>query len=1155
MSSGSLSARTVLLNVNSVPLDDQPPPLSRASTLSSHYFDEVEELDPVLLDQISVPDGPVALGKRPFAAISDSPDNSEFPDKVAAVGPERPAKRQRVHAVDRNTKNYHLTPEIIAHIPGTEVAHLPYGVQWELARVWSICTVKATDAPLAEKLSKLSVSSNVQGVPALHACLKIPPVASTTISTREQEVKSPWKELDTEQTVLAKDPYGALGGRLDSREWIGGRVHFTATLQLDKPGNAKVRSAFVLKLEAPTMGSSNRFARRFGSCSILRVRVPDDVKYTADGTKHGADDLIEYFLRPFIIHHHVFRAFYAKDGNVFLFRTKECYRDGTVMMPPEEPSGSGTQFSLDELLSWHNKLENNQGQSMTKWAARFALGLSNSVPGIRVEQECVHEVNDIVCGAFDRRGKVPSQMVMTDGCGLTSRNVLRALTQQLGWSDEPTTVQMRLAGAKGLLLANNMHVPSHSLYHIGLRPSQIKIDLGNQEHPLDPAMLVIDVIKPGRLSTPSRLSDETVINLAENGVPLRAFVALMKHDLDARVDGLTQWAPPASVYSLYRNVGNADGVVTQRLIREAAGTARAKGYTNRDAGGQREDRAEDEDGLDELDELLKEQSTAWWADPTSGCPSTISETVLVLLDSGFLPDKCPVLGSKLKNFVKQVITQCSNKCHIAVPMSCTAFVVPDPCNVLAPNEVHVKSSSRNLIDQDGMLTDMVLGDVLVTRHPCKVPTDVQKVTAVYKSELGNYVDVVVVSTQNHCFNGEPLGRHLASMTGGGDYDGDTLEVFWDPSIVSHFDNADPKFAQEPEEVQAALRKNPETVKRFLRRTSSCSGDIKLAETQKYLLGALRNVSRVGIYSGLWLATAYKNGYSHPDTIFLAYMFTNILDGAKTGVTVGDADFEEHKRKFRSLPLPWTVGRKQQKTRGEYSPDDTITAKRGAGLPPFVLEQLYRELQVQCDALRKRLDTLFPEKKRDTKPALDEHLAAPWRDAEVRAAQVAAARGDGWMQAELDAIRVHVEAVYAEHAQRVKSYSSQSRTGSGAGRKATAAAGSARQGKGGAAISDRPIEQRQDIFRELSKAFDGGPAALPDGSALLCFDKPTVRRLCASYAYIHDREQSFGGWSRFPWDVAMRTLCQIKVEALGGGKALMEDFYNKMAIPKSFVKQR
>lgn len=105
----------------------------------------------------------------------------------------------------------------------------------------------------------------------------------------------------------------------------------------------------------------------------------------------------------------------------------------------------------------------------------------------------------------------------------------------------------------------------------------------------------------------------------------------------------------------------------------------------------------------------------------------------------------------------------------------------------------------------------------------------------------------------------------------GDYDGDTLEVFWDPILVSHFKNADPVYAHEPDEVQAALSKNPESVRQFMQRTSSSSDDVKLVEMQQYLLGSLRNVSRVGTYSNWWMTSAYKVGYAHPDTIFLAYM--------------------------------------------------------------------------------------------------------------------------------------------------------------------------------------------------------------------------------------------------------------------------------------------
>jgi len=209
---------------------------------------------------------------------------------------------------------------------------------------------------------------------------------------------------------------------------------------------------------------------------------------------------------------------------------------------------------------------------------------------------------------------------------------------------------------------------------------------------------------------------------------------------------------------------------------------------------------------------------------------------------------------------------------------------------------------------------------------------------------------------------------------------------------------------------------------------------------------------------------------------------------------------------------------------------------------------------QCDALDKHLDTISPEKASPIRVPLDKHLSAPWEEAVARAEQITTARGDTWMQKELDAIREHVGAVYTQHALRVKGMHA-SRTSHGRSRSSSSRSrASGRKSKGGASFSDRPIEQRQDIFRELSKMFEDGPAALPDGSALLCFDKPAIRRLRASYAYILDRERSWGGWSRFPWDVAMRTLCEIKVEALGGGKTLREEFYYKMAIPKSFVKQ-
>lgn len=111
------------------------------------------------------------------------------------------------------------------------------------------------------------------------------------------------------------------------------------------------------------MGSSNRFARRFGSSAFMRVQVPNNLRYEFENSKYGVDDVVQYFSRPFILHHHVFRAFYAKDGHVFLYRTRERFTDGSVVMPPPGSlSDPVRQLSIDELITWHNNIENNKGQ-------------------------------------------------------------------------------------------------------------------------------------------------------------------------------------------------------------------------------------------------------------------------------------------------------------------------------------------------------------------------------------------------------------------------------------------------------------------------------------------------------------------------------------------------------------------------------------------------------------------------------------------------------------------------------------------------------------------------------------------------------------------------------------------------------------------------
>ena len=228
------------------------------------------------------------------------------------------------------------------------------------------------------------------------------------------------------------------------------------------------------------------------------------------------------------------------------------------------------------------------------------------------------------------------------------------------------------------------------------------------------------------MKAPSRLSRETIVNLAENGVPHDTFRVLLERGVKEVTDGLTTWEGPFAMENLWLNVARIGGVISSRMARELGGESRARGF------GHKEDEAEVDDDEDDLqiDPAFFQHSTAWWADQVSGCPSSLEETVMVLIDSGFHPRSCPVLAEKLKKVFEKAVNSFVNKWRIEIPMSCDAFVVPgtealqysfqrlieavdwDPFGVLQPGEIHVKAS-RPVNGQDGLDTDLILGDVLV----------------------------------------------------------------------------------------------------------------------------------------------------------------------------------------------------------------------------------------------------------------------------------------------------------------------------------------------------------------------------------------------------------------------------------------------------------
>ncbi|KAF9268058.1 hypothetical protein L218DRAFT_892734 [Marasmius fiardii PR-910] len=1010
-------------------------------------------------------------------------------------------------------------PYFIAHSPEWQgifdEKKLPFGVQWEIARLVSTEKLAFDDLKL-EKLECLqSLGTNEKAAPMVEKIFakdfdSIGRGAENSSRpdpfTREKESKFPYIELDREEEELNKgDPFGCLGFREGGDGWYGGKVAFRGRLKQTSSKWARAHE-FKVELERPELSASFRFSRRFGSSSFLRLKIPKEL------WKHSAS-LVDFLRRPFVLCGFVYRTIWEKDKTIILQRTNESL---PVSGPGPIRSSLRETFSLEEFFENHNPLGLNKNQTVAKWASRFQLGLSTSAPGLKVLNENISLISDIV-------SPEPDKSDMTDGSGFINQSGLRLLNHKFKWDEWPTAIQCRIAGAKGMLLQHPTDNSSEP--RVWIRPSQIKIRYAQNSD--DDARLIIDVLRSCHSRTQCTLGTETIINLAENGVPPESFFLLLDTGFDRLLASLTTWEGENAMFELWCALARLGGVMAARAARLKPGLARVKGHSSRDA--QVDD---DEDGLDEE---TKEMSVAWWVDEISGQPSSLEETVMSLLDSGFTPFDCSVLRDKLSIIARSQIRSYGLQYKIEVPMSVTTFIQPDPYNILEEGQVFFKSARRNLLNRDGLVTDMIVGPVLVTRHPCKLPTDVQKVSkrsgctefslaehvvewnAIDCPQLRDMTGIIFFSTRGP--------RRAADYLGGGDYDGDKALLIYDPSLVDGFKNADIKFADPRNDIERDnFSKHTETVSQLLERTKPTKEQplARMHALQEYLLGGLENMSLVGEYSNMHDYATYVLGYTHKETIRLAHMFCRTLDGAKTGLTVLKEVVADDRKKYNRVG---TMHWKKSSKKSEYTSDEA-RAKRPKRLHPFIMDILVEYADGKARDVEQAFSTRLEEYKIHIP---DRHLIAPWEEA-LKLADQLKAKGCNHMHEDMQKIIDHVKTMYQKHREQVKqSYSNKS--------------------KGRVSFTELRIETRQNQLRAMSKEF----VALPTTSEVTTMTGGELARLRASFAYLYDSEQnksSWTKWTRFPWDVAMRELCAIKAKALGSSKTVQGDFYSRFIMKSS-----
>lgn len=162
-----------------------------------------------------------------------------------------------------------------------------------------------------------------------------------------------------------------------------------------------------------------------------------------------------------------------------------------------------------------------------------------------------------------------------------------------------------------------------------------------------------------------------------------------------------------------------------------------------------------------------------------GLPDVYEDIMNFLVDGGFGPMKLQFLQDLVFQKQRTKGDKMKQELKIKIAKSTYAYMLVDFWGVLEPGEVHLCFSS-NFDDGTDELSDLDGIDVLVGRSPAHLPSDIQKVKAIFKPALRHLRDVIIFPAKGNF--------PLAAMLSGGDYDGDKAWVCWDRDIVDNFRN-------------------------------------------------------------------------------------------------------------------------------------------------------------------------------------------------------------------------------------------------------------------------------------------------------------------------------------------------------------------------------
>ncbi|KAF9643210.1 hypothetical protein BDM02DRAFT_3192027 [Thelephora ganbajun] len=214
--------------------------------------------------------------------------------------------------------------------------------------------------------------------------------------------------------------------------------------------------------------------------------------------------------------------------------------------------------------------DRNKKQAMQKWAARFDLVLSPSVPVVEFKPHNITLIDDDYAPSYDpRSGEATPEQTLTDGCGYMNHAALALIARQAHWDSFCCAVQGRIAGAKGVWVLHPEYQTNQlEESKIWICESQNKINLDLRSPNTSRAHLIFDLVAPAHLTYPTCLNMQTIVNLSHNGVPNHIFEKLMGDGIQSDFQKLTTWEGETAMKSLLHTVTQLGGLCGIRLGRE-----------------------------------------------------------------------------------------------------------------------------------------------------------------------------------------------------------------------------------------------------------------------------------------------------------------------------------------------------------------------------------------------------------------------------------------------------------------------------------------------------------------------------------------------------------------------------------------------------------